>query len=58
MTLSIGETIATVHSSSIQFSNSNAMRAHACMVIHGCLLDALRLSLFVLRYDGETLSDM
>ena len=53
MTLSIGETIATVHSSSIQFLNSNVMHAHACMIIHRCLLDALRLSLYVLRYDGE-----
>ena len=50
MMLSIGETIATVHSSSIQFLNSNVMRVHECTVIHGCLLDALRLSLYVLRY--------
>ena len=50
MTLSIGEMIATVHSSSIQFLNSNVMRMHAFTVIHRCLLDALRLSLFVLRY--------
>ena len=43
----IGETIATAHSSSTQFLNSNVKRMHACTVIHGCLLDALRLSLYV-----------
>ena len=31
MTLSIGETIATVHSSSIQFLNSNVSYARACV---------------------------
>ena len=29
-----------------QFLNSNAMHMHACTVIHGCLLDSLRLSLY------------
>ena len=45
--------IATAHSSLIQLLNSNVMCVHASMVIHGCLLDALKFSVYVLRYDRE-----
>ena len=58
MTLSIGKTIATVHSSSIQFLNSNVMRA----CVHGnTRMFARCTKAFFIRfevYDGETLSDM
>ena len=54
--VSYRQKIATAHSSSILFLNSNVMHVHACTVIHRCLLDALRLSLYILRYDGEELS--
>ena len=53
MMLSIGKTIATAHCSYIQFLNLNVMHAQARTVIHRCLVDALRLYLCVLRYDGE-----
>ena len=53
MMLSIGKTIATAHCSYIQFLNLNVMHAQAHTVIHRCLVDALRLYLYVLRYDGE-----
>ena len=58
MTLSIGKMIATVHSSSIQFLNSNVTRA--CVYGNTQMFDRCTKAFFIHFevYDGETLRDI